>query len=430
MQSYRQIHLKNFNRIALLNYIRRHGSATKTSLSEVTGLTFMAIKNILEELMALQLIRQDDYSSSATGHKSATYRINENYGYTVGLHINVYETRAAVMNLNGEILARKKHRDPAVHSDQKRFIDSIADLVNQTIEESGVPREQLIGLGVAVPGPVNPEAGMVLTPPNFPSLHYMPIGSVLQNKLRIPTLVEKDANAIALGEYWYGAGSNRPAPNSNLVYIDADMGIGSGLIIGGELYRSSNFQAGEFGHITLDLNGPPCNCGNKGCLEAMGSALAIQKNIRAQLAKYPEHPLYPIRNSFTISDVLQCAMDNDVLCISTLNQSADYMGKAINTLNNLLDPSCIVLGGMLTDEYKAYFDIVRNTISHKYFRADQQSVLVKAKLGKNSGVIGAGELVAENFFTELVGDVFFKKEQKNACSDAKTEKKARKTERV
>ncbi len=409
MQSYRQIHLKNFNRIALLNYIRRNGTATRVGLSGVTGLTFMAIRNILQELTDLNLVRLDDRRGEGGRQRSAVYRINENYGYTVGLHINIYETRAAVMNLGGEILARRSCRC-AVPDSQMEFVDQITGLVKKTIEDAHVDAGQLLGLGIACPGPLNAESGMVLTPPNYPPLRYLPICSIMESRLGIPALVEKDANAIALGEYWYGAGKTDLGPENNMVYIDADMGIGSGLILGGELYRSCNFQAGEFGHITLDLNGPLCNCGRLGCLEAMASGLAVRKRVAEQLAKLPDHPLYEQRDRLTINDVLQFAGQGDALCVSVLNQSAYYLGTALNSLIHLLDPNRIVLGGVLTKGYHAYFDIVCNTVFPQSFRADGGQTLTRARLGEDAGVIGGGELVAEKFFTEIVSKVFTKEE--------------------
>lgn len=408
MNSYSQINLKNFNRIAILNYIHRHRHATKAGLAEVTGLTFMAIKKILEELISLNLVRTDAYSK-VQGHKAVTYTINENYGYTVGLHINIYETRAAVMNLGGQTLARKTYREQGVPRDQVAFINRLVQLVEETVSEAGIDRSKLLGLGVGAPGPVNTAEGIVLTPPNYPPLRYLPVAKIMENRLGLPTLVQKDTNILALAEYWYGAGADKNA--SNLVYIDADMGIGSGLILGGELYKSSHFSAGEFGHITLDLNGPRCNCGNCGCLEALGSGIAIQKRIAAQLVNFPDHPLYAMRDRLTIGDILSQAAQDDVLCMTVLNQSAFYMATAINTLTNLLDPSIIVLGGVLAQGYKPYFDIVQSTISRGHIRDGMDEYLIRAKLGEDAGIVGAGELVSDNFFTRLVSRVFARDEQ-------------------
>ena len=196
-----------------------------------------------------------------------------------------------------------------------------------------------------------------------------------------------------------------------MVYIDADMGIGSGLILGGELYRSCNFQAGEFGHITLDLNGPRCNCGRLGCLEAMAAGLAVVKEITGQLPGFPDHPLYVKRGELTINDILEYANNGDMLCVTVLNKSAYYLGTAINSLIHLLDPNRIVLGGVLTKGYRAYFDIVRNTVSPHSFQGNEGQTITRARLGEDAGVIGGGELVAEKFFTEIVSKVFSKEEE-------------------
>ena len=113
--------------------------------------------------------------------------------------------------------------------------------------------------------------GVVLTPPNMPMLHYMPLKDILEEKTGLPVYVRKDTNAIAFAEQWYGEDKHA----DDLTYIDVDMGIGAGLIIHGQLNSGANTMAGELGHITIDYNGPMCNCGNRGCLEAVSSGLAI-----------------------------------------------------------------------------------------------------------------------------------------------------------
>lgn len=402
--TYKTVQLKNYNRISMLNFIRRSRTVTKAELAAATGLTFMAIKKNMEELLELNLVREGAYKNGSVGRRAVTYAINEKYGYTVGLHINIFRTCAAVMDLNGEVIAQKKLAEGPLPGSQHEYIEQLLRLLEETIAMSKVERSKLLGLGIGAPGPVNSAEGQILTPPNFGLIRFMPLKRIMEERLGLPTILHKDTNAIAFGEYWRGAGKGY----ENLVYIDADMGIGSSLILGGEVCQGDHFAAGEFGHITLDLNGPRCNCGNIGCLEAMASGIAIQRDVRALLQNDPSHPLYPKRADITLEEILEQAAQSDPLCISALNKAAFYMGNAINTLINIVDPQRIIVGGILAIQYPQYLEIVKSSVFTKPLQNNSNELIVPAYMASQAGVIGAGELVAHHFFSKLIGEVLAK----------------------
>lgn len=400
----RPMQLKNVNRISVLNYIRRNRFTTKAALASESGLTFMAIQKIMEELMALGLVRQDALQGGYVGRKAVTYTIDENYGYTIGLHINMFKTRAAVMNLHGEIIAYHSIDMSSIQQDPTVLIEALVEAVNKVIEDSGVDRQKLLGVGVGAPGPINIQEGRILSPPNLTVLRYLPLKKILEDRLGLSVLLHKDTNAIAMGEYWRGAG----ADHSNMVYIDADIGIGSGLILGGEMHEGANSIAGEFGHITLDIHGPLCNCGNHGCLEALGSGISILKVLDQKLAERPEHPLRKNRRELSIQQVLDAGNGGDPLAASVLNDAAYFMGMAVGNLINILDPEVIILGGILALEYVPYFEIVKGTVQQKALAVIRENLIVPTVNAFRAGVIGAGEIVADNFFTTLVYEVLSK----------------------
>ncbi len=244
--------------------------------------------------------------------------------------------------------------------------------------------------------------GVVLTPPNIPVLKYLPLKEILEERFGCSVFVQKDTNVIAFGEYWCGDDKD----TNDLTYIDVDMGIGSGSIIDGKMNVGANRIAGEFGHITLDLNGPLCNCGNRGCLEAMSSGIAILRDLRGGLEKEPGHPLYEKREQLEIEDVFEMVERKDLLIISLLNQSAFYMGVAVSNLINVLDPQRIVLGGILIQKYPRYFEIVQDVANSYKVKGAKETQMSMSGLKENAGVVGAGEIVAEQFFNEMVNDLF------------------------
>ena len=397
-----QVQLKNFNRRTVLGYIRRNGTATKAGLASVTGLTFMAIKKILAELQELNLIRDGQMESGGMGRKAVSYVINENYRYTIGIHINKFITGIALLNLRGQILAIERYSMDKEFENQNDFVTMLAEAVELVIEKSGVKREDILGIGVGAPGPLDCESGVILTPPNMPMLDYLPLKETLEGRTGFPVFLNKDTNVIAFAEYWYR--NNRDC--SNLAYVEVDMGIGSGLIIDGKLNVGANCIAGEFGHITIDINGPLCNCGNRGCLEAMSSGIAVLRMLGEQLENQKDHPLYHKRNALTIEDVFEMTDKKDLLTISILNRSAFYVGVAVSNLINTFDPEMIILGGILIQKYPMYFNIVQDVAKQRKVKGAKENYMAVSVLGENAGVIGAGEIVTDHFFNQFVNEVF------------------------
>ena len=397
-----QVQLKNFNRRTVLGYIRRNGTATKAGLASVTGLTFMAIKKILAELQELNLIRDGQMESGGMGRKAVSYVINENYRYTIGIHINKFITGIALLNLRGQILAIERYSMDKEFENQNDFVTMLAEAVELVIEKSGVKREDILGIGVGAPGPLDCESGVILTPPNMPMLDYLPLKETLEGRTGFPVFLNKDTNVIAFAEYWYR--NNRDC--SNLAYVEVDMGIGSGLIIDGKLNVGANCIAGEFGHITIDINGPLCNCGNRGCLEAMSSGIAVLRMLGEQLENQKDHPLYHKRNALTIEDVFEMTDKKDLLTISILNRSAFYVGVAVSNLINTFDPEMIILGGILIQKYPMYFNIFQDVANQRKVKGAKENYMAVSVLGENAGVIGAGEIVTDHFFNQFVNEVF------------------------
>ncbi len=397
-----QIMLKNYNRRAVLNIIRKKGVVTKAALAEMTGLTFMSIKRILSELESLGLLIGIGYmKGNGVGRKSIPYAINENCRYTIGVYINKFITSIAAVNLRGNICYMEQICIDWEMSTQSDFVMLLTKHIEDVIRESGVVKEKVLGIGIGAPGPVDCEKGIILTPPNIPLLHYLPLENILEEKIGLPVYLNKDTNVIAFGEYWYGGKEDI----SDLFYIDVDMGIGSGFVIDGKINIGYNSIAGEIGHSMIDPSGPRCNCGNKGCLEAMSSGIAILKEIKREIDNMPEHALYARKETLTLEDVFNMRSRNDSIAISALNRSAYYVGIAVANIINILDPPVVALGGILVQRATDYFSVVADVAYRKIIKGTKNNQIMISKLGDRAGVIGAAEVVADQFFNEQVNNV-------------------------
>jgi len=388
--------LKNLNRRAVLSFIRKHAEVTKADIAMVTGLTIMAIHKIVTELEALGLVRKGSVRTGGVGRNAATYTIDERYAYSIGIHINIYRTTVALVDLKGTILDKRiMERMP---DSAQAFIDSLCLMIEQVSGAPGVDRTKILGMGIGSPGPVDTLQGIILMPPNFPLLDYLPIKRILEKRTSLAVHLSKDANAIALGVYRYGEHHE----SEDLVYIDIDMGIGGGLVIAGKVRQGFSDSAGEIGHMFMEADGPLCNCGNKGCLEAVSSGLALLRDFSQFLEDHPEHPLHPAYTRLSMSDIIEALRQNDVALIGMMNRAAYQTGLAIRTLINVLDPGLIILGGVVVNAYAPYVDIVRDVVESHKMKGSRASLTVTTEPNPDMGTIGAAAIVADHFFEQMV----------------------------
>ncbi|OIB02720.1 sugar kinase [Paenibacillus sp. LC231] len=394
-------HVRNLNRIGIIALLRDYGSLTKAEIAAKMNLTFTAVNNLVEELMRDRLIAEAGfYDESSRGRKPKLLSLNSGDIYAVGVHISASSVRAAVINLQGKAMMEKR----SIFEDNANrgsVVNVIISTIQAVLDESGL-KSQIIGIGVGAPGPLDPVQGKILSPPNLPGLHQVRLKGLIEENTELPTQIEKDANVMALGELWYGNGRHF----SNLVYVDADIGIGSGLIFNQKIYQGYPFGAGEIGHCTIDIDGPRCNCGNYGCLEAIASGIAIVRRVGEELRRGAASSL---KSSFDgndhgldVTDVITAGLEGDQLAANMLNESARYVGISLANVINLLTPETIIIGGVLANRYPDFFKYVKETSYNRSLSSFHNKIVLQpSELGEFAGIIGAGTIVLEKFLNEM-----------------------------
>ncbi|OXS53884.1 hypothetical protein B1A99_28725 [Cohnella sp. CIP 111063] len=391
--------VKSMNQSTVLQYIRGKGQVSKAEISDRTKLSFTAVKNIIEELVSYDLICEVGYDESSGGRKPLLYQIKSDRFYSIGLHLSVSRIRVSILNLEGKMHHQFETETRKEWLQSNEIIDRMIECIERALIDANVERDKILGIGMAIPGPLDPFAGIVLSPPNMKGLEHVRLKELVEAHFGLETFIEKDANLIALGEFWHGAGRL----NHNVFYLDADIGIGSGFIIDNKLYHGSPYGAGEIGHGTIHIDGPRCNCGNYGCLEAIASGLAIERRAGEEIRRGADASFRTLyldnENSIDIYTILHAANEGDELAGRLLLESARYVGIAIGNAINLLMPQMIVIGGTLTHAYPAYFDQVKEVALNRILSSFADNARIeKAQLGMFGGAIGAGMLVLENFF--------------------------------
>jgi len=310
--------------------------------------------------------------------------------------------RIAVVSRDGRILWQTRVRN-AAGAEKEKLLDSALDLIQQAKDWCGSGRP-VIGLGVAAAGPVESDTGTLREPPNLPALDGVSLKAAWESRLGFSVRVGNDANLAALGEFAYGAGLEarqfRPESNS-MVYITVSTGIGGGVIDRGKLVLGGRGLAGEVGHMVIDMrpNAPVCQCGNKGCLEALASGTAIAKVAREKSAQPGEKNgvLGELESGLiTAERVLDAAGEGDPLAWSILDEVIDSLSVGMTNLLHLYNPDVIVMGGGVT------FGLVRMGLVPRIYGQMQQRAmtdghrnfhLIPSRLGDAPGMLGAASLV-------------------------------------
>src|ERR1700730_12840698 len=257
----------------------------------------------------------------------------------VGIDLGGTQLRVAVADDRGRLKTVVRHSTEAARGRQ-HVIDRIVAAVAEALDADGTSARQVRALGIGLPGPVDPAAGIVISPANLPGFKNVPLNRILTRATAIPTSLHPDAHMSPPGEHRRGAARGA----SEMIYVTVSTGIGAGLLLRGELYAGAHGIAGEVGHIVVQRDGALCTCGHRGCVEALASGTGIARAAREQGARTPNSALHQLPAP-SAEDVVRAARAGDTLAISILDTAGTYLGIAMGTLINLFNPQLIVLGG-------------------------------------------------------------------------------------
>ncbi len=319
--------------------------------------------------------------------------IKQNSAPVLSVDIGGTKIMTAIFSAEGRMLAKEvcpTLADEGLEEVIQRLFSAIDGLLNQN---NMVP-SQLAGIGIAAAGIIDSRRGLITVSPNLPDWHNVPLKEIVRERFQVDTFLVNDACSAALGEHCFGAGRGV----NNLVLLTLGTGVGGGIIIGGELYEGATGSAGEIGHMVIDVNGPECGCGNRGCLEALASGRAISRDIINRIKKGEESSLVEIvrgeTENITAEQVGTAARGGDPLALDVLSRAAGYLGMAMTNLINIFNPEMIVLGGGMAELGALFIDPAIRMVAERAFPVSAQAVkIVTAQLGNEAGVYGAAAYV-------------------------------------
>jgi glucokinase-like ROK family protein len=349
-------------------------------------------------LIAKELVTESGARSSTTGRKPISLEIRADAGKLMGVDIGSFYTRLAVTNLNGQILNRAEI-ETGIEDGREAVLERVFKSVHQMLDDGHISKSAPLGIGVAHSGVIDSERGIVLSyprPGQMTEWRNVPLQCRFEDEFKVPCLLEDSVRTMATAERCFGLGKDV----DDFVYVEVGMGIGAAFFLNGKLYRGAGGKAGEFGHITVDENGPLCSCGNNGCLETVASCRAIIQAARMALEHGVDSKIRDHANGdlgrISVETITQAARENDSLAFRVLQDAASYIAIGLADLVNLWNPKQIIFGGAL---FRAAPQLLREPLRRIIRQRSLEKLaneveLMVSPLGAEAGALGASRLIA------------------------------------
>lgn len=394
-----QAWVRKMNRSLILAVFRTHQTLPRARLATETGLNPSTVSNIISELIEENLIRETDLIQPRTGRPGRLLELNPDGGCALGIEINVDYIEILVADFAVNTLWRRREVSYP-EAGQEEIMSKALNLAKEASAFINSNQLHLLGVGVGVPGLVDVSSGLLRLAPN---LHWsnVPIREVLASQFDCPIYVVNEANAAALGEYYFGAVRNI----KDFIYLSTGIGLGSGIVIGGKLFQGLLGYAGEAGHMTMDVNGEQCSCGKRGCWETFVGPRAVERRVQRLLASGAKSILEEMVNGdikkINIDDVIKAAKDRDQISLDALSQVSFYLGIGIANLVNLFNVEVIVLGGALNKASSLILkDIERIVFENTLSPVREHLRIIPSAHGTDACIMGTIALVLDDILRD------------------------------
>lgn len=394
----------DFNQSVILEAIRRSGEGlSRIELADATGLSAQTVTNITRRLLEDGLITEAGRTINGPGKPRITLRLVADSRFSIGIHLDPAVITFVLLDLTGSVVRRRVVRTPA--KDPRRIVDVMAQAVDILIADAGVARDDVAGIGVAAPGPLDAAKGTVIDPPKLHGWHRVPLRAVLAEATGFDVTLEKDTTAAAVGELWTGHG---PADDSFL-FVYLGTGIGAALVRDGDPARGSTRNFGEIGHIIVDPDGPSCLCGMRGCVEVVCTPQAIVEQAERAGVFVDDREgsdVGAVEARFTL--LCERAASGDEPALQVLRRAAEHLTVLIAALTNVLDVDRVVLGGpfwsRLAEVYLAEIPTLLDRLSAT--KAVHTLPVDGTVVGDDVGAVGAACVVLDSVLTPRASDLY------------------------
>jgi predicted NBD/HSP70 family sugar kinase len=406
--------IKIHNRALVIRKIIQNPMISRKEIAGQTELTQAAITKIVNFLIGKCLVaeQETDNKQRTTGRQPIGLSLDTIYYRIIAVELGRCEITVAILDLSGKIICRNNSMSSISGTNINSLPEIIITLIRTLMEENCVDNNQVLGVGISAPGPINNKDGVILEGLDSPDFNTgkryeapydwrkFPLTEYLEQEFNVPVFADNSGNISALAESWFGAGKGI----QNFVQYSVGLGIGAGVIIDGLLYRGEDDVVSEIGHITVDMNGPVCTCGNIGCLE-------LYCNFKNILSSYYTKKKLPPRNPDEISNreivnelqvIWKKAHSGEDEAVCVISELSDILGIGAVSLTNIFSPEFIIVSTNDVGEVDSELLIepIREYVKKHAFSVIADKVkIISSALGKDIHIIGSGALVLQELFS-------------------------------
>ncbi|AMM21537.1 hypothetical protein AX769_17050 [Frondihabitans sp. PAMC 28766] len=385
-------------RSAVLDLIRSGGVVSRVDLVEASGLTAASITRIVKTLIAEGMVVESGFGDSTGGKRPTLLELNSASRFAVGLSLDDARLTYVVTDLAGNLVGRLVSKGiggtlPSV------VVGRIRDELEVLLRQLDIDRGDVIGVGVAGAGRLDATGGILRSSLSATDWEDFDVQEALEAASGFGVILEKDSACAALGEFWVG----RIPASKDFATLYMATGIGLGIVIEGKVYGGSSSNAGEIGHMILDVNGPDCWCGSRGCLEMLAAPLSVVRHALTdpQLVETLGLSGDPSELRLDFALIGRAAAQGDEACVALIEESATYLAKALVSMANLMDLDHLYLAGPgFADAGAIYYRIVRDHLDRLTFMRSVHSVHVElSEVGLESAALGAAAVALQTRLT-------------------------------
>ncbi|WP_226037082.1 ROK family transcriptional regulator [Aquibacillus saliphilus] len=383
-QTWNQHVVKKENKTLVLEKVKEKAPISRADVAQKTGLNKGTVSSLVSELITEQLIDESGPGESSGGRRPVMLLFNQLAGFSIGIDLGVNYLLGILTDLNGNIINEKK-----VNYEEfsyQEIVDQLFKIIDVLTSSAPPSPYGVVGIGIGVPGIVSKEGEILFAPNlNWKRIH---LKQVIEKQYEIPVIIENEANAGAYGEKKFGIGQKF----EDIIYVSVGVGIGVGLILNGKLYKGNNGFSGESGHMTIEINGLECRCGNNGCWELYASEQALLR--RAEKLKIQP----PTGEELTLQTLNLLAEQNDEKVLRLFEENGDYLGVGITNIVNTFNPNQIIIGNRMSSSEKWIKSSLKNRIDKHTLKQHQNDLKIDySQLTTHSTALGVAAFTIENF---------------------------------
>lgn len=396
--------VREINLSLLLNTLRLSSPLSRAALAMRTGLNKATVSRLVSELLAAQFVREVGYHDPVAGRPGMLLELNPKAGCIIAAEIGVEFVTTILADFGGDILWRD-HADTADCDNQDEILARVIQRLDAARAECENQKMSLLGIAVGLPGLVDVNAGTLMFAPNL-GWYNLPIRELLQQRFHCPVFADNEAKMAALGEIYFGAARGC----DNVLYIHAAVGVAGGFVAEERIQAGRMGFAGQFGHMTIAPEGPPCKCGNRGCWETFVSQNAVFRRVREAIESGRPSLLTRMTagelDKLSMSLVTTAAELGDAVADEALDQTGEYLGIGIANLINANNPEMVVLGGTSAVAGKFLLPAIKREIGARALGWSANGVkLLIAANGSDASVMGGIALVYQHILNQPLSRV-------------------------